>query len=274
MADSAHRSLPRFGMGTWHMGERASARARELAALRAGLDLGIRLIDTAEMYGDGNAEKIVGEAVAGRRDDVVIVSKCYPHHAGRKSMQAACEASLKRLRIDRIDCYLLHWRGRTPLAETVEGFESLAAQGKIGRWGVSNFDVDDLQALLRVPGGERCVTNQVMYNLARREPEWQLLDALRARGMTLMAYSPLDEGSLADDAALRAIARTLGVTAAQLALAFVLDRDGVIAIPKASDPEHLRDNVDAQSIVLDAATRAKLDAAFPPPGGPARIAIV
>jgi diketogulonate reductase-like aldo/keto reductase len=266
--------MPRFGMGTWHMGERASARAREVDVLRAGLDLGVRLIDTAEMYGDGNAETIVGDAIDGRRDDVFVVSKCYPHHAGRKSMQAACEASLKRLRIDCIDCYLLHWRGRTPLAETVEAFESLLAQGRIASWGVSNFDVDDMHSLLRVPGGERCATNQVMYNLAHREPEWRLLDALRARGMTLMAYSPLDEGSLARNRALVAIARTHGVTAAQLALAFVLDRDGVIAIPKASDPEHLKQNVDARSIVLDDATRAKLDVAFPRPGGPAHIAIV
>jgi diketogulonate reductase-like aldo/keto reductase len=266
--------MPRFGMGTWHMGERASARAREVGALRAGLDLGVRLIDTAEMYGDGRAEAIVGDAIAGRRDEVFIVSKCYPHHAGRKSMPAACEASLKRLRIDRLDCYLLHWRGRTPLAETVEAFEALVSQGRIASWGVSNFDVDDMEALLRVPGGERCVTNQVMYNLARREPEWRLLEALRARGMTLMAYSPLDEGSLVRNRALVAIARTLGVTAAQLALAFVLDRDGVVAIPKASDPDHLQQNVDAQAIVLDDATRAQLDAAFPPPGGPARIAIV
>ena len=266
--------MPRFGMGTWHMGERARDRAREVDALRAGLDLGVRLIDTAEMYGDGNAESIVGEAIAGRRDEVYIVSKCYPHHAGRKSMPAACKASLERLRIDRIDCYLLHWRGRTPLAETVEAFESLVARGWIASWGVSNFDVDDMQALLRIPGGERCVTNQVMYNLARREPEWRLLEALRARGMTLMAYSPLDEGSLARHPALAAIARTRGVTAAQLALAFVLDRDGVVAIPKAGDLDHVRQNFEAQSIVLDDATRAALDAAFPPPVGPARIAVV
>ena len=189
--------MPRFGMGTWHMGERARDRAREVDALRAGLDLGVRLIDTAEMYGDGNAESIVGEAIAGRRDEVYIVSKCYPHHAGRKSMPAACKASLERLRIDRIDCYLLHWRGRTPLAETVEAFESLVARGWIASWGVSNFDVDDMQALLRIPGGERCVTNQVMYNLARREPEWRLLEALRGAQGERAAAAPSGQPSLA-----------------------------------------------------------------------------
>ena len=267
-------AMPRFGLGTWRMGERKRERAREVEALRAGIELGVGMIDTAEMYGDGHAEEIVGEAIAGRRDDVYLVSKCYPHHAGAKTMPAACERSLARLRVDRIDCYLLHWRGRTPLAETVETFERLVQQGKIARWGVSNFDVDDLDELFALPGGNRCAANQVLYHVGDRAVESRLLDACRARGVTLMAYSPLGQGSLLRDRSLRSIAESLSVTPAQLALAFVLSHDGVVAIPKASDLGHLRENIAALSITLDAATRARIDAAFPPPDGPVSISIV
>jgi aldehyde reductase len=266
--------MPRFGLGTWRMGERKRERVREVEALRAGLALGVRMIDTAEMYGDGNAEEIVGEAIAGRRDDVYLVSKCYPHHAGAKTMPAACERSLARLRVDRIDCYLLHWRGRTPLAETVETFERLVQQGKIARWGVSNFDVDDMDELFALPSGDRCAANQVLYHLGDRAVEAQLLDACRARGVTLMAYSPLGQGNLLRNRSLGSIAESLGVTPAQLALAFVLSHDGVVAIPKASDLDHLRENIGALSITLDAATRARIDAAFRPPDGPMSISIV
>ncbi|HVF65055.1 MAG TPA: aldo/keto reductase [Casimicrobiaceae bacterium] len=260
-------TMPRFGWGTWRMGERSRARAQEIAAVRAGLELGVALIDTAEMYGDGSAEEIVGEAIAGRRDDVYIVSKCYPHHAGARSMPAACEGSLKRLRIERIDCYLLHWRGRTPLAETVDTFERLVREGKIARWGVSNFDVDDMQELFALSAGKRCLTNQVLYHLKDRAAEGRLLDLCRANGVTLMAYSPLGQGSLLRDRALQSIASSIGATPAQLALAFVLLHENVIAIPKASNIDHLRENVAALDLTLDEATRAKLDASFPRPSG-------
>lgn len=267
-------TMPRFGLGTWRMGERKRERTREVEALRTGLELGIRMIDTAEMYGDGNAEEIVAEAIAGRRDDVYLVSKCYPHHAGAKTMPAACERSLERLRVERIDCYLLHWRGRVPLAETVETFERLVQQGRIARWGVSNFDVADMDELFALPNGDRCAANQVLYHMGDRAAELQLLDVCRARGVTLMAYSPLGQGNLLRDRALRPIAESLGVTPAQLALAFVLSQDGVAAIPKASDLDHLRENIAALSITLDAGTRARIDAAFPPPDGPVSISIV
>jgi diketogulonate reductase-like aldo/keto reductase len=266
--------MPRLGMGTWHMGERRSRRTAEIEALRQGLDLGLCLIDTAEMYGEGGAEEVVGEAIAGRRDQVYVVSKCYPHHAGAKTMPLACERSLKRLRIDRLDCYLLHWRGRVPLAETVETFERLVRDGKIARWGVSNFDVDDMEELLAVPHGERCAANQVLHHLGDRAPEWKLLDWCRARGVTLMAYSPLGEGELLEDRQLQAIARSLDITPAQLALAFLQSLDGVVAIPKATRRDHVRDNAASMHVVLDVQTRAKLDAAFPTPSAPTRISIV
>jgi len=266
--------MPRFGLGTWRMGERKRERASEVEALRAGLDLGIRMIDTAEMYGDGNAEEIVGEAIAGRRDDVYIVSKCYPHHAGAKTMPAACERSLERLRVDRIDCYLLHWRGRVPLAETVETFERLVQRGLIARWGVSNFDIDDMGELFALPGGQRCAANQVLYHLGNRAAETRLLDVCRTRGVTLMAYSPLGQGDLLEKRALKSLAKSAGLTPAQLALAFVLSQDGVVAIPKAANLDHLRENVAALSITLDAATRASIDTAFPRPSGPVRISII
>lgn len=267
-------TMPRFGLGTWRMGERKRERAREVEALRVGLELGIRMIDTAEMYGDGAAEEIVGEAIAGRRDDVYLVSKCYPHHAGAKTMPQACERSLKRLRVDRIDCYLLHWRGGVPLAETIETFERLVQRGLIARWGVSNFDVDDLDELFALPGGQRCAANQVLYHLGNRAVEWRLLDVCRARGVTVMAYSPLGQGHLLGKRALKSLAKSVGLTPAQLALAFVLSQDGVVAIPKTSDLNHLRENIVALSITLDAAMRTRIDAAFAPPSGPLSISIV
>jgi len=265
--------MPRFGLGTWRMGERAARRPAERDALSYGLELGVRLIDTAEMYGDGGAEEIVGEAIAGRRNDVYVVSKCYPQHAGAKSMPAACERSLRRLRIERIDCYLLHWRGRTPLAETVDTFERLVREGKIARWGVSNFDVDDLEELLAVPGGRACAANQVLYHLGDRAVESRLLPFCRKHGMPLMAYSPLGQGELVESPALAAIAKPLGVTPAQLALAFVLSREGVVAIPKAASRDHARDDVAAAEIALDAPTLAALDRSFPPPARPRRISM-
>ena len=247
------------------MGERPASRAAEVAALRLGLDLGMPLVDTAEMYGEGGAENVVGEAIAGRRDDVYVVSKFYPHHAGRREVRAACDASLARLGIESLDLYLYHWRGDVPLAETVTGLEELVAAGRIRRWGVSNFDVADLEELARVPGGDRVAANQVLYNLARRGIEFDLLPWCAAHGIEVMAYSPLDEGRLPRHPALSAVARRRGVPAAQVALAWLL-RDGrVSVIPKASDPEHVRGNRAAADVHLDAADLAELESAFPPP---------
>jgi diketogulonate reductase-like aldo/keto reductase len=257
--------LPKFGLGTWRMGEDARLRADEVQALRAGLDLGVTLIDTAEMYGEGGAEQVVGDAIAGRRDAVTLVSKIYPHNAGARSAIAACERSLARLRVEAIDVYLLHWRGRIPLAETVGAFERLRREGKIRAWGVSNFDVGDMHELLALPEGKHCVTNQVLYHLGERTIEWSLLPLCRERGIDVMAYSPLGQGDLLDHAKLRSVARRVGATPAQVALAFLLGQPGVVAIPKAVRPAHLRDDLDARELVLDAAARAALDAAFPPP---------
>src|SRR5690349_5530643 len=213
-------ALPAFGLGTWNVGDDPAARADEIAALRLGLDAGATLVDTAEMYGDGRSESLVGEAIAGRRDEVVLVSKVYPHNASMRSMAASCEASLKRLRTDRLDLYLLHWRGGVPLAETVGAFEALQRAGKIVRWGVSNLDRDDLDELAAVPGGGAVATDQVLYNLGRRGVEWDVLPWLRQRGVPLMAYSPVEQGRLLKHRGLADLARRLGATTAQVALAW------------------------------------------------------
>jgi diketogulonate reductase-like aldo/keto reductase len=257
--------VPALGFGTWRMGESARRRAAEVAAVRRAVELGMTLIDTAEMYGDGEAESIVGEATAGRRDDVFIVSKVYPHNAGLKSAIAACERSLKRLRADRIDLYLLHWRGSIPLAETVGAFERLHRAGKIVRWGVSNFDVGDMDELWALPDGKRCAANQVLYHLGERGVEWRLAPSCRARGVPLMAYSPVGQGALLAEPKLAALARKAHATPAQLALAFLLAQPGVIVIPKATQPAHIAENRKAAEVKLDAAMRDALDAAFPPP---------
>jgi diketogulonate reductase-like aldo/keto reductase len=257
-------ALPALGQGTWRMGERGSDRRAEADALRLGLDLGLTLIDTAEMYGEGGAEEVVAEAIAGRREEAFLVSKVYPHNASRTKLPRALEASLKRLRVERIDLYLLHWRGGVPLAETVEAMERAVAEGKIARWGVSNLDVADLEEL--GPALGRCATDQVLWNLEARGVEFDLLPFCAARGMPVMAYSPIGQGgSLLRHRALRAVAACRGITPAQAALAFVLARPGVIAIPKAADPLHVRQNATARGIVLAPEDLAELDAAFPPP---------
>jgi len=271
-ADGAR--VPALGLGTWKMGEHRRTHAREVAALREGIELGMTLVDTAEMYGDGGAEKVVGEAIAGRRDDVFIVSKVYPHNAGGRAAVAACERSLRRLGTDRLDLYLLHWRGSVPLSETVSAFERLRTDGKIVRWGVSNFDVADLDELLALPDGRRCATNQVLYHLGERGIEWQLLDRCRALKMPVMAYSPVGQGALLSNRKLVAIARAVDATPAQVALAWLLARPGVIAIPQSTDPAHLRDNRAAAGKKLDAATLAALDAAFRPPSRATPLAIL
>jgi diketogulonate reductase-like aldo/keto reductase len=256
--------VPRLGQGTWRMGERGGHHAEEIASLRLGLDLGLTLIDTAEMYADGGAEEIVAEAIAGRRAEVFLVSKAYPHNAGAKSLPRALEASLKRLKVERIDLYLLHWRGSVPLAETVAAMEAARAAGKIARWGVSNLDVRDLQEL--GPALADCATDQVLWNLQARGVEFDLLPFCAARGMAVMAYSPIGQGgTLLRHGAVRAVAARRGATPAQVALAFVLARPGVIAIPKAADPMHVRQNAKAMEVVLTPEDFAELDTAFPPP---------
>ena len=257
--------VPVLGLGTWRMGERRPERAAEVAAIRLGLELGLTLIDTAEMYGDGGAEEAIAEAVAGRRDGLFIVSKVYPHNASRAGAIAACERSLKRLKTDRLDLYLLHWRGSVPLAETVEAFERLRQDGKIRNWGVSNLDTSDMDELAGVKNGGHCTANQVLYHLGSRGTEWQLIDACRKADIMVMAYSPLGQGPLLRKPALKAIADKHGVDPAAIALAWVLRQPGVVAIPKAVRPDHVRANLRALEVKLDADDLKALDAAFPPP---------
>ena len=256
--------IPQFGQGTWRMGENSRRHASEVAALRLGLDLGITLIDTAEMYGDGGAEAVVSEAIQGRRAEVFIVSKVLPQNASLRGTISACEQSLRRLRTDRIDLYLLHWRGSHPLADTVRAFEQLREEGKIRHWGVSNFDLDDLEELVAVPGGERVATNQVLYNLSRRGIEWDLLPRAREWNMPIMAYSPIEQGELLKDRTLKAIATRHSASPAQIALAWVL-RSGAIAIPKSGSLEHVRENHASLNIQLTKQDLDELENAFPPP---------
>ena len=257
--------VPALGLGTWKMGEDSRQRVPEVKALRRGLDLGLSLIDTAEMYGEGGAEEVVAEAIAGRRDKVYLVSKVYPHNASRAGVVAACERSLKRLKTDSLDLYLLHWRGSYPLRETVEAFEKLVTQGKIKAWGVSNFDTDDMEELAAVAKPAACVTDQVLYHLRSRGIEFELLPACQRDGMAVMAYSSLGQGAVLDSAALVKIAKARGLSPATIALAWVLRQPGVIAIPKAATLAHLEANAAAQDLALDAAELAALDQAFPPP---------
>ena len=272
---------PALGLGTWRFGEDAARAAAEQRALRLALDIGYRVFDTAEMYGDGGAESVLGAALgpalrAGLpRDDLFIVSKVLPEHASADGVEAACERSLRRLGLDCIDLYLLHWRGAVPLAETVRGFEGLQRRGLIRMWGVSNFDLDDMRELVAVPGGAGCAANQVHYSLSQRGVEWDLLPWQRLQQMPLMAYSPIDQGALVEHPALRPIAERHRVTPAQVALAWVLRKvrvgpgsrqGGVMAIPKAGSAVHLRHNWAAASLTLGEADLAALDLAFAPPG--------
>ncbi len=257
--------IPALGLGTWHMGEDPSRRKAEVAALQLGLDLGLTLIDTAEMYGDGGAEEVVGEAVAGRRDQVFVVSKVLPSNASRAGTIAACERSLKRLKTERIDLYLLHWRSRARLSEVVDAFEALSRAGKIRHWGVSNLDRSDMEELSALPRGDRVQVDQVLYNPSRRGVEVDLLPWCRERRIAVMAYSPIEEGRLVHHRALGAIAARHGATPAQVALAWVLRRDGVCAIPKAVSRQHLEENRAALDLRLTREDLAELDRAFPPP---------
>ncbi len=257
-------SVPALGQGTWRMGEDARLRQQEIMALRAGVDLGMSLIDTAEMYGDGATETLVGEALAGLREQVFLVSKVYPHNAGRGRIERACEASLRRLKTDRLDLYLLHWRGSVPLAETVEGMEALVAADKIARWGVSNLDRADMAELTRA-GGQACVTNQLLYNITERGPEFDLLPWMRQHAMPTMAYSPIGQGSLPASPTLSELAARHDATPFQVVLAWALRDPSVIAIPKAGDIAHVQANHRALDLTLSPEDLAAIDAEFPPP---------
>ncbi|MGF1528690.1 MAG: aldo/keto reductase [Candidatus Competibacterales bacterium] len=265
--------MPVFGQGTWHMGERAAARSHEVRALQRGLELGLTLVDTAEMYAQGGAEEVVAEAIAGRRDQVFLVSKVYPYNASCSAMVKACEASLRRLKVETLDLYLLHWPGSVPLAETVEAFEGLKAAGKINDFGVSNFDTSDLEALVGLDGG-LTGSNQILYNLARRGPEAGVIPHCRQRGIPVMAYSPIDQTRLLRHGGLQDFAAARGVSAAQVALAWLLHQPDVVVIPKSARVEGVEENRRALDMPLSPDDLAELDGLFPPPTGPTPLEIL
>jgi diketogulonate reductase-like aldo/keto reductase len=257
--------IPALGQGTWEMGESPRARNEEIRALQTGVDLGLTLIDTAEMYGEGESEKLIGEALSARREELFIVSKVYPHNGSKAGVTAACERSLKRLQTDRIDLYLLHWRGGEDLGGVIAGFEALKAAGKIRHWGVSNFDTDDMIELFALESGNLCATNQILYNVARRGAEFELLPWLRSRNIPATAYSPVDHARLPRQSVLDDIAKTRGVSPMQIALAWVLQQPQVVAIPKASTVAHVTENAAAKGIELSTEERGRIDAQFKPP---------
>jgi len=259
--------VPAFGLGTWHMGEDRGRAAAETAAIRLGIELGMNLIDTAEMYGNGGAEEVVAEASAGLRDSLFIVSKVLPYNASQKGVVEACERSLKRLGTDRIDLYLLHWRGSVPLAETLAGFLRLQRDGKIRHHGVSNFNTEDMREWVGLAGGEAVASNQILYNLSRRGPEFELIPWCRERRISIMAYSPLEQGRMLGNRGLQQVAERHNATPAQVALAWLLRQDGMIVIPKATRLEHVRENRGALDLRLSDDDLAVLDRAFPPPKG-------
>ena len=263
-----------LGQGTWNMGDDPRIRRDEIAAIRRGIDLGLTLVDTAEMYGDGRSERLVGEAIAGRRDQVFLVGKVYPHNASRQAMSRSCDASLQRLGVETLDLYLLHWPGAVPLAETVAAFEDLQRAGKIRHWGVSNFDADAMQDLWNTPGGRAAQTNQVLYNLGERGIEWDLRPWQRAQSVPVVAYSPLDQGRLLNNKALAAFAREHGMPPGQVAIAWLLAQDGVIAIPKTGSAQRLAQNAAALAQPLSAGQLAELDRIFLPPDGPTPLAML
>jgi diketogulonate reductase-like aldo/keto reductase len=260
-------SVPAFGIGTWHMGEDRRRAADETAAVKLGIELGMELIDTAEMYGNGGAEEVVAAATAGARDRLFIVSKVLPYNASRKGTIEACERSLKRLKTDRIDLYLLHWRGSAPLAETLEAFVTLRRDGKIRHHGVSNFNTEDLKEWVALAGGDTVASNQILYNLSRRGPEWELIPWCREHGISVMAYSPLEQGRMLGNRGLQQVAQRYDASPAQVALAWLLRQDGMIVIPKATRLEHVRENRGALDLELTDADLTALDRAFPPPKG-------
>jgi diketogulonate reductase-like aldo/keto reductase len=260
-----------LGQGTWRMGDNHATRAEEIATIQLGIDLGLTLIDTAEMYGDGRSEEIVGEAIVGRRDEIFLVSKVVPSHATRRGMVTACEKSLRHLKVEQLDLYLLHWRGGVPLQETLSGFADLIDAGKIRYWGVSNFDLEDMQEVLEQPGGASVATNQILYNLTRRGVEWDLLPWHQAQGIPLMAYSPIEQAELLRNAKLVDFAKRNNMTPAQVALAWLLAQDQVMVIPKTGNRERMRENFGATEHLLTPEQLVELDRLFPPPTGPQRL---
>ena len=258
-------TVPALGQGTWELGDDPALRDEQQQALARGLDLGMSLIDTAELYGDGRSERLVGEVIAGRRDEVFIVSKVKPENASEMKMMLSCEKSLERLGVERLDLYLLHWEGRVPLEETVAAFQELVDEGMIARWGVSNLDLRAMEALMQIEGGEDCAANQLLYNLGSRGVEFDLLPWMQARDMPMMAYSPLGRGGLLEHPLILDIANRHGAEPAQVALAAVLRHDGVLALPKASSVEHVQANADALEVQFDLEDLERLDRAFPPP---------
>ena len=267
-------SVAALGQGTWNIGDDPARRRDEIATLQRGIELGLTLIDTAEMYGDGRSESLVGEAIAGRRDEVFIVTKVYPHNASRRAMPRSCNASLHRLGTDSIDLYLLHWAGSVPLEETVRAFEALQRDGKIRHWGVSNLDLQQMKALTAVPGGDAVQTNQLLYNLGERGIEWALLPWLRAHRIPVMAYSPTDQARLLIRPALAAFATRHEMTPAQVALAWLLAQEGVIAIPKTSSAARVEENAAALARPLTPDQLRELDQLFEPPKGPSPLAMI
>lgn len=265
------QNIPILGLGTWQMGENPQQRQSEVAALRHGLNLGMTLIDTAEMYGEGGAEEVVAQAISGCRSEIFLVSKVYPHNASRHGAIAACERSLRRLNTDYLDLYLLHWRGSVPLAQTLEAFEALQKAGKIRSYGVSNFALKDMTETSQLNGGEAIVTNQVLYNLMRRGIEWDLLPWCQKKGIPVMAYSPVEQGRLLRNPTLQALAQERGVSAAQLAIAWLLHQQNVVVIPKSSRIEHVEQNRAALQLQLSVEELARLDEVFPPPTKPVRL---
>ncbi|MBD8686999.1 MULTISPECIES: aldo/keto reductase [unclassified Rhizobium] len=259
------RTVPALGIGTWNMGDDSAKAANEIASIRKSVELGMSVIDTAEMYGDGKSEEIVGKAITDLRDDVFLVSKVYPFNASAKGTIEACERSLKRLGTERLDLYLLHWRGSYPLEETVDAFERLKAEGKIADWGVSNFDTDDMEELFSIAEGKNCAANQVLYNLSRRGPEFDLLPWCQSHGVAVMAYSPVEQGRILSNHELIRIAKAYQATPAQVALAFLLERDGVMAIPKSSNAQRVEENRGATDLEISDEDWEALDAVFPPP---------
>ena len=257
--------VPALGQGTWEMGDSARTRNAEIGALKAGADLGMTVIDTAEMYGEGESEKLIAEALKDRREELFIVSKVYPHNGSESGVKAACERSLRRLQTDRIDLYLLHWRGGEDLEGVIGGFETLKTQGKIRHWGVSNFDTEDMVELFALENGNRCATNQILYNVARRGPEFDLLPWLRERNMPAMAYSPVDHARLPKQSVLNDIAKARGLSAMQIALAWVLQQPQVMAIPKAGSVAHVIENAAAREVNLSVEELSLIDTQFKPP---------
>ncbi len=259
------KHLTGMGQGTWYMGDEKSKRAGEIDALRTGIELGLTVIDTAEMYGDGRSEKLVGEAIADCRDKVFLISKVLPNHASRKGTRTACEHSLERLRTDVIDLYLLHWQGRYSFAETIDGMMDLLEAGKIRSWGVSNMDVAEMEEIVELPNGDTCLTNEILYNLSRRGTEYDLLPWCEKNSIPVIAYSPVEQGRILGDATLEKIAKRKNATPAQIALAWVMRNKNIIAIPKVSSADHVQENAKARDIKLDDTDVAELDKAFPPP---------